>query len=179
MITADTVCVAIETAIRNNITSVLTALGWTAQLGAIKTYQQVPDLNAAAAANLPAIMIGSARVDFEPIRSGTTYDGSWQVAVGVRDRGKDHADTAQRIRRWASAITAAAMLDQSLGGIAATIHPLSAHYDELGDATQARTIASAAVVFEIQVTAALDLDALRRVIHPSTTVTSTRATVGQ
>lgn len=179
VITADTICTAVETAVRTHIDSVLAAYGWATQLGTVKTFQQVPDLNAVAAANLPAIMVGGARVDFSATKSGSLLDGVWQIAVGVRDRGKDHADTAQRIRRWASAITAAVMLDQSLAGLATAINPTSAHYDELGDVTQARTIASAAVVFEINVADAIDMAALREQITPSSTVVSVHPTVGQ
>lgn len=179
VIDADVICTAIEQALREHIRDVLEALGWLGQLGDVRTFQQVPDLNAVAAANLPAVMIGTSRADFDTTRSGERFDGTWQVAVGVRDRGKDHTDTAQRIRRWATAITLAATLDRSLGGIASSVRPISAHYDDLADVSQARTIAAAAIVLEIRVLDAIDLDEFRRRLQPTPTVTSTHSTVSQ
>jgi hypothetical protein len=59
------------------------------------------------------------------------------------------------------------------------VRPISAHYDDLADVSQARTIASAAIVLEIRILDAIDLDEFRRLLQPMPTVTSTHSTVDQ
>ncbi|WP_156759558.1 hypothetical protein [Microbacterium karelineae] len=160
VIGGDDIVRGLEAQLRANVPAVITLLGLT-DLGEIQTWQIVPDVDAIAAAKLPAIAIVSPRVSAQPQRSNSEYSAEWQVSVGVFARGDDHEHTQTQIQQWAKVVRASALMTPSLPGTKIRIRWAGEEYDLLPNKKDARTIAGAEVMFDASVEKAIDLTALR------------------
>jgi len=148
------------------------------QLEPVGTWQVVPDLDAIAAAALPAIAIQAPSVRAVPVRSGAgKLDATWDLSVGIFDRGVDHLDTQDRVETWAAIIRAAGLLAGSLGGLISKLSWQGEAYALLPDRAQARTMAGAEVMFEITAPDAIDLEGLRQLVAPDPIVTATESAI--
>ncbi|MGX9348156.1 hypothetical protein [Microbacterium sp. KNMS] len=179
VIGGDDIVTALEAVLRANVPLVLDRLELAERLGEVKTWQIVPDTEAISAAEMPAIAIVAARTGEPAERTRDTYSGTWDVSVGVFDRGDDHADTQTRIQAWAKVIRVAGTLSRALPGTSIEMRWVGEAYDLLQDKSQARTIAGAEVMFDAHVSVALDLSGFRsfpllETVHP--TVNPTKET---
>lgn len=150
LVTADDLCVATQELLKARVPGIITAMEWEDKLRTVKTWQQVPDLAALTAANTPAAGITSPGLVDVPNQSHSRgHAATWRIVAGMFDRGTDHADTAQRARRWAAVIRAALIDEPTLGGVAERVTWAGEEYDELPDRRAARTIAGCAVSFNV------------------------------
>lgn len=150
VVTAHQVMLAVEAVLRER----LPALAIRAGLEPVATWQQVPTIDALTSASVPALAITSPGITEAPKRRAGVYEATWRVAIGIYDRGRDHEATAGRVRTWA-AIVRAALTGSRLGGIAAETTWVGEDYASLPGRDHARTIAGAAVAFDVRVPAAL------------------------
>lgn len=144
--------VALRDALENNISDTIAALGWSAEdFRPVREWQQVPTLPALATASFPAAAIASPGLVSQPKFSQSTglYTATWELRVGIYDRGRDYNDTAARIQDWCTAIRLTARAHPSLGGIAKSLDWRADRYDEFPNRDQARTIGGGIVVFDV------------------------------
>lgn len=185
LVTADTVCSAVESAMVAHVPLVLTAAGLTVGRGpgrfnAPRSWRQVPTLEAlrAAARDLPAGAVTSPGMSGPPERTPTGYASVFRVEVGVFDRGDDWNTTATRIRTWAAVIRAAAFVDASLGGVSSGLTWVSESYRRYVDGTNDRTLGGCSVEFDVRVDDVLTFASLPFTVNTETgVVRSTHHTV--
>lgn len=118
----------------------------------VKTWQQLPVVEAIATADLPGVAITSAGLVEEPTysRANQAWDTTWRIAVGIYDRGVDHEDTQARVRNWAALIRTSLQLAPTLGGVAQGLTWSGEQYALLPNRNQARTAAAGAVAFDVK-----------------------------
>lgn len=158
IISADQLCTATESILRAALPEVLALAPVQAYLGdqagsywPIKTWQQLPTIEALAAADLPGIAITSPGLVEPPryVRSKQLWEATFRVAVGVYERGRDHADTQARVRNYCGFIRAAMQRNQTLGGVARSVDWRGEEYALRGNREAARTLAAGAVAFDV------------------------------
>jgi hypothetical protein len=169
----DELCVGVEDTLREHLPDVMDALGFDApNYDEIKTWQQLPTTTALVAASLPGIAVSAAGLVGAPSysRSSKSWTSTWRIAVGIYERGKDHADTQARVRNWCAGIRTTLVLHKSLGGLASALAWSGEEYALVPDREQARTIAAAAVAFDVTATVSATVGALPPVTSTPTTV---------
>lgn len=160
----DQVLVALEETLKVALPQVLDLPGTQAYLGDqaasyadIATWQQVPTIEAIAAAEFPAIAITSPGLVDRPIfkRANNTWETTWRAAVGIYDRtGYDdggQSATQARVRNWIAFLRTAALRNPTLGGVTRGVWWAGEEYDLLPDRNQARTIGAGALALDIRV----------------------------
>lgn len=177
LVTADDVCVALETTLETHMPRVLEAMGWD-NLSAVTSWSQVPTADALSSANLPAGTIESPGLTGPPVRNGEGgWDATWRVAAGIFDRGDDYDETAATVRRWAAAIRTAAMADVTLGGLAEQLVWVGEDYARRPERNQARTLGGCAVAFDVTVHNVVELPLPPAPGGTNPIVTSTHRTI--
>lgn len=164
LVTANDLCAGAETILKAQLFPLVQALGLDeAGFKTVTTWQQVPDLKALSTAAFPAGAITSPGLADKPVRrAGTydTYDAVWRVAIGVYDRGRDHAETADRCRTWAALVRAVVLNNTSLGGLATSMRWVGEELRQRPEQSAARTLGGCAVAFDIGASNVVDLSAL-------------------
>lgn len=180
IISADQLCTATESTLRTALPQVLELDSVVEYLGdqadsywPIKTWQQLPTIEALTGADLPGIAITSPGLVDPPryLRSKNLWEATFRVAVGVYERGRDHADTQARVRNYCGFIRAALQRNQTLGGVARSVDWRGEEYALRGNREAARTLAAGAVAFDV----AAEVD--NTLVLGLRPVTSTNATV--
>lgn len=158
---ADQLCKAVETVLTEKV-PVLLELLERGDLGVIKTWQQLPTIEALSAAQFPAAAITSPGLSGTPIysRASNSWTATWRIAVGVYDRGKDHAETAAHVRDWCAIFRTVLLLNKRLGGIAKNLTWVGEEYARIPRKEQARTIGAGAVAVDVTVDNVADFDGL-------------------
>jgi hypothetical protein len=155
----DDLCQAVESTLTTYLPDVMTALGFTTGAGyePVRTWQQLPSVQALAAAELPAGAIVAPGLVTPPIyqADSDSWITVWRVPVGMYERGRNHSETQARIRNRIAAIRTTLLRHKSLGGVAKTLLWSGEEYDLIPGRESARTIAAGAVAFDI--TAEVDL----------------------
>lgn len=168
LVTADDLCHAFETILTAKLPVLIEQLGLDEELAPIsggalgvKTWQQVPDLKALVPASFPAGAITSPGLADRPTRKpGGAYDAVWRIAVGIYDRGRDHAETARRARTWGALVRAVMLANPSVGGLASGLRWAGEDYGQTREREAARTLGGCAVSFNVGVSNVVDLSAL-------------------
>lgn len=152
IVSVDELCAAVERVLRDHLTATMDALGYDdAIYDAIKTWQQLPTVQALSTAQLPGIAIASPGITAPPVfsRADNAWRTTWGLAIGVYERGKDHADTQARVRNWCAGIRTTVQMHKSLGGVTTALAWKSEAYNNAPATSQARTIAGGAVAFDV------------------------------
>lgn len=158
IISVDQICVAVEQTLTLHLPGTIASPAVQAYLGArvdqfqtIKEWQQVPTIEALSAASLPAGAIASPGLASPParVRSSREWECTWRIAIGIYDRGRDHAETQGRVRDWCAFIRATLLDHPSLGGVAKRITWVGEEYAKAPARNQARTIAAGAVAIDV------------------------------
>lgn len=160
IVSVDELCQATETTLRDMLPQVLLIPEVVALIGeprdpyVVKTWQQLPVVEAIATAQLPGIAITSAGLVDEPSysRANQAWDTTWRIGVGIYDRGRDHEETQARVRNWAALIRTSLQLAPTLGGVAQGLTWSGEQYQLLPNRNQARTAAAGAVAFDVKAT---------------------------
>jgi hypothetical protein len=169
----DELCVGVENALRAHLVGVMDDLGFTDPIyDVVKTWQQLPTTTALVAASLPGVAVSAAGLVDAPVysRSSGTWTTTWRIAVGIYERGKNHADTQARVRNWCAGIRTTLVLHKSLGGLASALSWSGEEYALVPDREQARTIAAAAVAFDVTATISATVGNLPPVTSTPTSV---------
>jgi hypothetical protein len=143
---------ALETTLSQHLAETITALGWdTSKYGPVETWQQLPTLPALSAARFPAGAISTPNTQGAPVwsQADRAHRTTWRVAVGIYDRGRDHDDTARRIRNWCAAVRLTVRAHRTLGGVALSTTWAGERYELMPNRDQARTFAGGAVAFDV------------------------------
>lgn len=150
VISADELCLAMENTLRDHLPTTLTQLEWD-HLPAIREWQQLPSLDALASAAFPAIAVSPSGVTGAPAYSQAeqAYRTTYRIAVGVWDRGANHAETQKRARDWCAAIRLTVRAHRSLGGVALGSVWAGDRFQLTPNRDQARTFAGGAVAFDV------------------------------
>lgn len=174
----DEVCVAIEQVLLAHYDATMAGLGFTDGYAPVKTWTQLPALEAIATAELPAgAIVAPTGVDSPTYQASSgLYRYTWRVPIGIYERGRDHNQTQGRIRNRVAGIRTTLLQHKSLGGIATALAWSGENYGLLPAKEVARTLAAGAVSFDV--TADVTLDPLPTVPPtPGPVVTSTQSTV--
>lgn len=163
ILSVDELCKAAETTLKAALPAYLALpdvqawLGDSAsRYGEIKTWQQLPTIEALSAATFPAIAITSPGLTEPPrrVRSRNVYECTWRIGIGIYDRGRDHEDTQAKARKWAAIVRSVMLRNQTLGGVAERIDWAGEEYRPLRGRNegrgQARTIGGSAVALDVQ-----------------------------
>lgn len=158
IISVDELCQATETTLKDLIPQVLQIPAMVALIGdprepyVVKTWQQLPVVEAIATADLPGVAITSAGLVDPPSysRANQSWDTNWRIAVGIYDRGRDHEDTQARVRNWAALIRTSMQLKPTLGGVAQGLTWFGEQYALLPNRNQARTAAAGVIAFDVK-----------------------------
>ncbi|MFW6776073.1 hypothetical protein ACOACO_17450 [Nocardioides sp. CPCC 205120] len=176
LVTADDLCVGVQTVLTDHLEHLVEQLGWhegDKPLLPVTTWTQLPTREALTTATFPAGAIDSPGLASTPSRRGRGgVDATWRIGVGVYDRGADHGDTAGRVRRWAAAVRACVLQHPTLDGTASSATWVGEEYAEIPLRQAARTIGGCAVAFDVTATNVVDVDDL-----PTRLVESTHLTV--
>lgn len=149
----DELCRAVEETLDEHLVTMMTLLGYDdTAYKKIKDWQQLPTLTALSAATLPAGAISTAGLVRPPKQSRDTAEATWRIVVGFYERGRDHDDTQARVRNWCAGIRTTLLARKSLGGLASSLIWSGEEHDILPGREQARTIAAAAVAFDVTAT---------------------------
>lgn len=151
IVSADQLCVALEKVQRDHLIDTMAALGYVDDYDAIKTWQQLPTMEALSSATFPAIAVSTPGLVVAPSynRSSNTYRATWRIAVGIYVRGVDHNDSAARVRNWAAGIRTTALNHKSLDGVAIGLRWAGEEYARAADRKAARTLAAGAVALDV------------------------------
>ena len=155
LVTADDLCTAAERVLVEHLP------GYAAQyalqrdltvLPGVRDWHQVPTLEALSSANFPAGAITSPGLTGPPAvpsaSRGNRVDATWQIEVGIFDRGTDWNDTAARTRTWAALIRLT-LLAHPFGGAVTNCKWIGESYRQIGQRNSARTIGGCSVLFDI------------------------------
>lgn len=178
LVTADDICKALQATLVTNVPAVLAAMGWAEDLGQVKSWAQVPTLEALSESKLPAGAIESPGLVRPPARNGEGgVDVTWRVVAGMYARGDDYDETASIIRRWAAAIRAAALADVTLGGVVDGLDWVGEEYARRPERASARTLAGCGVAFDVTVSSVVELPLPPAEGGPTPIVTSTQPVI--
>ena len=159
IIGGDDVVNALEKYLRTAIPEAQKLLGYE-ELGDIQDWQVLPDREAIAAANYPAISIAApTAVAGDKSRSG--YAAMWDVSIAVIDRDNDHQPTQNRVQRWAKVIRVAILRHTSIPGTRIQMTWTGEDTNLFSGMEDARTLGGAEVMFDAFVEHAMDLDEIR------------------
>lgn len=131
------------------------------------TWEQVPDIRAVQAANLPAGVIVPRGTAGEPQQSSRGTRATWRLEVAMFDRDADFSPTAARLTRWASVLRGALLRDRTLGGVAESTRWVSESYRPLQDQRGARTLGGCVVEIAVTAVNVVDLDDWPLVTDPA------------
>lgn len=161
MLGADQLCRATEAVLSAQVPALLTLLVRT-DLGRIRTWQQLPTIEALSSAQFPAAAITSPGLSGTPIysRSSNSWTATWRIAVGVYARGKDHAETAAHVRDWCAVFRTVLLMNKRLGGVAKSLTWVGEEYARIPRKEQARTFGAGAVAVDVTVDNVADFDGL-------------------
>lgn len=150
ILSVDELCVAAEATLKTALPPLLELLDRT-DLGRIKEWQQLPDIQAISTANTPAAAITSAGLTGSPTysRATDTYAATWRLAIGIYDRGKNHAETQKHVRDWCACIRLALQGNPTLGGFASAVTWIGEEFDLIPNRDSARTVAIGAVAVDV------------------------------
>ena len=155
LISADDVCRAVEAVLVEHLDDTLEAAGWDVASGgdltSVRTWDQVPTLDALSRADLPAGAIESPGLAGLPARTEAGWSSTWRVVVGIYDRGETHDATAAKTRRWAAAVRATVLDNAALDGLAQSVTWVTEAYAQQAANNVARTLGGCAVGFDITV----------------------------
>lgn len=151
LVSADTICTAVEQVLRENLNDMVEALGAEARHKPIVEWQQLPTAEALASAVFPAAAITSSGLTRAPIyqRSTDSWSTTWRIAVGIYDRGGDHAATAALVRDWCALVRTVLTTNRTLGGIADSVTWAGEQYALVPRKEQARTFGGGAVALDV------------------------------
>lgn len=153
---------AVEAILRQELPKTFELAGVKAYLGDraatfrdVREWQQLPEVQAIASAQLPAVAIVSPGLVSPPARkrSSDVYETTWRVAVGIYDREKssDHTATQNKVRDWVSLLRITLLRNPTLGGVARRVAWAGEEYDLLPDRKNARTIGAGALAVDVTV----------------------------
>lgn len=161
ILSVDQLCTAVEDTLLASIADIVTQPAFQTLLGdgadtylatEIKTWQQLPTIEAISTAKLPAVAITSPGLVDPPVfsRSSKSYDATWRLAIGIYDRGRDHAETQARIRNWCALLRVALQSRPTLGGVAKGLTWTGEEYSLIPQRNSARTLAAGAVAVDVR-----------------------------
>jgi hypothetical protein len=167
----DELCRALEDVQAEHLAETMTLMGYTDQ-GEIRTWQQVPTVQALAAADLPAgAIVASGLVNPPAYRSASrTWETTWRITVGIYARGRDHDETQAHIRRWCAGTRTNVLRHKGLGGLAKSLTWAGEEYAFIPGRESARTIAAGACAFNVTADVTTDLGNPPRVVQTPTTL---------
>lgn len=162
VISFDELCVAAETILKVALPQVLelpevkTYLGDAARTYRdIKTWQQLPTIEAISAATLPVIAISTPGLVSAPryVRSRGVWEATVRLGVGIYDRepSADHSATQAKVRNWVAFLRTALLRNPTLGGVAEGLTWTGEEYDLVPARNQARTFGAGAVFVDVRV----------------------------
>lgn len=154
LVTADDLCTAAEAVLREHLEPLATARG----LEKVRTWEQLPTLEALTTANLPAIAVTSPGLSAPASRRSTGYDATWRIVVGGFVRGNTFTETAGRVRDWAAVIRQVMVQHPTLGGVATGLSWVGEEYVERPERSSARTLGGCAVAFDVTARDVIDHD---------------------
>lgn len=150
IVSADQICTAAETTLKNHLADTVEALGWTQRLGKIADWQQLPVTDAIATAKLPALAITTGGIVGAPV---VTRDGivtTWGLALGIYARGRTHVETQAHVRDWCAAVRLTLLNHKSLGGIARDTTWVGERFDLIPARDSARTFGAGLVSLDVE-----------------------------
>ena len=151
ILSVDELCTALEEILREHLHPTMTAFGF--EYGEVKTWQQLPTIEALSSARLPGIAITSAGLVGQPTfsRASGLHTATWRLAVGVYDESRrgDHAETQARVRDWCAGIRATALAHKSLDGVAKSLVWAGEEYARIRGRESAQTIGAGAVALDV------------------------------
>lgn len=145
LLSADELCTAAETVLREHLQPLATSRG----LEKIRTWEQLPTLEALTAANLPAVAVTSPGLTKPASRRSSGYDATWRIVVGAYVRGTSFIETAGRVRNWAAVIRQVMVQHPTLGGVSTGLEWVGEEYIERPERSSARTLGGCAVAFDV------------------------------
>lgn len=156
---ADELCAAIETVLVDHLDDTMNELGWTNEAGyeSMRSWRQLPSLDALTAAQLPAGAVIAPDVVGEPVYEASTglWRTTWRIPVVAYGRGSDHSDTQARIRNRVAAIRTTLLAHKSLGGLASAMRWTGENHNLIPARDSARSIAAGGI--SVDVTADVDM----------------------
>lgn len=175
LITAGDLAEGMETVLVADLPGLIETLGLEDLLKPVRTWKQLPTIQALTEANMPAGAITSPGLASPPTRKGSRVDATWRIVVSLFDRDVDHTATTQRIQQWAALIRAVGHRNPSLGGIATSTTWVGERYELIPARSAARTLAGCSVDFNVSARDVVDVDDLPvlqtvQTVHPSLTV---------
>ncbi|GAB3867378.1 hypothetical protein GCM10028801_41230 [Nocardioides maradonensis] len=156
VVSADQICVGVETVLREHLAATVDTLGWTERLGTIREWQQLPVTDAIATAKLPAIAVTTGGIVGAPTTTTSGTRATWGIAVGLYARGRTHAETQAKVRDWCAATRSTVLAHKSLGGIAISTKWIGERFDLFPSREDARTFGAGVISFDVEVRMALD-----------------------
>lgn len=156
IVSVDELCKAIEQLHTEHLEAQMAQLGF--EVEKLRTWQQVPSLEALQSAALPAGAIVAPGLVNPPTykASSNVWVATWRVLNGIYVKGRDHGDTQAQVRNWCAGIRTNLLKHKSLGGIAADLKWFGEEYDRLPSREAARTIAAGGVAVDVTVHMTLD-----------------------
>lgn len=145
LLSADDLCTAAEAVLKEHLQALATSRG----LENIRTWEQLPTLEALTTANLPAVAVSSPGLTKPAVRRSAGYDATWRIVVGAFARGDSFTETAARVRDWAAVIRQVVLQHPTLGGVATGVEWVGEEYVERPERSTARTLGGCAVVFDV------------------------------
>lgn len=145
LLSADELCAAAEAVLREHLQPLATSRG----LEKIRTWEQLPTLEALTTANLPAVAVTSPGLADRPTRRSSGYNAPWRIVVGAFVRGTSFTETAGRVRDWAAVIRQVMVQHPTLGGVATGLEWVGEEYVERPERSSARTLGGCAVAFDV------------------------------
>lgn len=154
LLSANDLCAAVEAVLREHLPDLAASRG----LDPVRTWQQLPTLDALTAANLPGIAVTSPGLSTTPTRRATRYDATWRIVVGCFVRATDHATTAAATRDWAAVIRQVMLQHPTLGGVATGVEWAGEEYAERPERSSARTLGGCAVALDVTARNVIDAE---------------------
>lgn len=154
LVTADDLCRAAEAILVEYLPDLAESRG----LKPFTKWDQLPTPEALTAANLPAGAITSPGLTDRPTHRAAGFDATWQVVVGVYDRGRDYHETARLVRTWAAVVRQTLLQHPTLGGVASGLQWVGEQYAETPDRSASRTLGGCAVAFAVTARNVIDAE---------------------
>jgi hypothetical protein len=145
LLSVDDLCKAMQQVLEDHLPALAASRG----LQPITSWDQLPSPDALTRANLPAGAITSPGLTALPARRSGGHDATWRIAVGVYERGRDHTETAAKVRDWAAVIRQTVLHHPTLGGVASGVVWIGEEYAERPERSSARTLGGCAVAFDV------------------------------
>ena len=149
IIGGDDIVNALEAHLHEAIPKAQEALKLT-HLGEVKVWQILPDKDAIATSQYPAIAIVAAEAEAGE-RSVDGYSATWDVSVGAFARGTDHKDTQNIAQQWAKTIRYACLMTPVIPDTEIEMTWVGESSNIIASQQDARTLGACEVMFDAYV----------------------------